>query len=629
MAGTASGVGLPGWRLTRSLVSLPRAPRAVSEDLATIAQPATTGLSVTLLFKSEVVDIAIAPPTTTGRSVPLLLKSQVVDITIALPATTGLLRAPRAVSDNLATIAPPATTGLSVTLLLKSQVVDITIPAPPTEGTIIDQQGESAPRWRSTRLKRPSGYRKPRQPVSQLPSILHFLFPPSHDEFFDIALPHRLYNFQSQGVKWLLQHSPGALLADDMGLGKTVQAILAIRLLFRRRAIAKALVVAPKSVQTSWARHFADWAPELNVLVVAGAPHKRTAMWRDLATQRYHVGVVTYDTLVRDADTATLPHLTFGVLVADEAQFIKNPTTKRHDALTKMPSQRRWGLTGTPLENRVDELHTILSFLDRDLTRRLPVKAATERIMLRRRKTEVLHDLPKLVSHVESIGLGPKQRRVYERAEREGKAELMQGDVSITNVLGLITRLKQICNGVPGENAKLDWLLDYLAVAVALRDKTLVFSQYVETLDQITPTLDRFAPLKYTGSMSGGQRDQAVEAFQTDPHRQAMLMSLRAGGTGLTLTAANRVVHFDSWWNPAVMNQATARTHRIGQTKGVIETTLVTADTVEERIQRILEKKRGLFGEFVDDLSVQGVARMLTEAEVFGLFGLSAPRRSK
>ena len=277
----------------------------------------------------------------------------------------------------------------------------------------------------------------------------------------------------------------------------------------------------------------------------------------------------------------------------------------------------------------MDELHTILSFLDRDLTRRLPVKAATERIMLRRRKTEVLHDLPKLVSHVESIGLGPKQRRVYERAEREGKAELMQGDVSITNVLGLITRLKQICNGVPGENAKLDWLLDYLAVAVALRDKTLVFSQYVETLDQITPTLDRFAPLKYTGSMSGGQRDQAVEAFQTDPHRQAMLMSLRAGGTGLTLTAANRVVHFDSWWDPAVMNQATARTHRIGQTKGVIETTLVTADTVEERIQRILEKKRGLFGEFVDDLSVQGVARMLTEAEVFGLFGLSAPRRSK
>ena len=414
-----------------------------------------------------------------------------------------------------------------------------------------------------------------------------------------------------------------------MGLGKTVQAIVAIRLLFRHREITKALVVAPKSVQTSWARHFAEWAPELTVLAIAGSPYKRAAMWRDLATQRCHVGVVTYDTLIRDVDTTTLPHLPFGVLVADETQLIKNPTTKRHGAMSKLMSQRRWGLTGTPLENQVEELETILSFLDRDLARRLPVKAATERIMLRRRKTEVLHELPKLVSHVEFIGLGPKQRRIYERAEREGIAELMQGDVSITNVLGLITRLKQVCNGVPGENAKLDWLLDYLDIAVALHDKTLVFSQYVETLDQIAPTLDRFAPLTYTGSMSGGQRDQAVEAFQKNPNCQAMLVSLRAGGTGLTLTAANRVVHFDSWWNPAVMNQATARTHRIGQTKGVIETTLVTVDTVEERIQRILDEKRKLFGEFVDDLSVQGVARMLTEAEVFGLFGLKAPRRNK
>ena len=326
-----------------------------------------------------------------------------------------------------------------------------------------------------------------------------------HDEFFDIALPHRLYKFQSQGVTWLLQHTPGALLADDMGLGKTVQAILAIRLLFRHRAITKALVVAPKSVQTSWARHFADWAPELTVSVIAGATYKRAEVWRALATQRCHVGVVTYDALVRDADAATQPHLTFGVLVADETQFVKNPTTKRHGALTKVLAQRRWALTGTPLENRVEELHTILSFLDRDLTRRLPVKAAAERIMLRRRKTEVLHDLPKLASRVEFIGLGPEQRRVYERAEREGIAELMQGEVGITNVLGLITRLKQICNGVPGENAKLDWLLDYLEIAVALRDKTLVFSQYVETLDQIAPTLDRFAPLKYTGSMSLGQ----------------------------------------------------------------------------------------------------------------------------
>ena len=608
MTGTASGIGLPGSRLTRLLAGLPR----VKSEAVDFTLPRV---------KSEAVDIRLPR-----------VESEAVDFTVPRVKSEAVdIRLPRVESEAVDTTLPRVKSeAVDITLpRVKSEVVDVTILAPRTEGTIIDEQRESAPRRRWTRSKWPIGNLKSRQSVSQLRSIVHLLLPPGHDEFFDIVLPHRLYNFQSQGVSWLLEHSPGALLADDMGLGKTVQAIVAIRLLFRHRVITKALVVAPKAVQTSWARHFAEWAPELNVLVVAGAPHKRTAMWRALATQRCHVGVVTYDTLARDVDTATLPHLTFGVLVADETQFIKNPTTRRHSALTKILSQRRWGLTGTPLENRVEELHTILSFLDPNLTRRFPVKAATERIMLRRRKTEVLHDLPKLVSRVEFIGLGRKQRRVYERAEREGIVELMQGEVSITNVLGLITRLKQVCNGVPGENAKRDWLLDYLDIAVELHDKTLVFSQYVETLDQIAPTLDRFAPLKYTGSMSLGQRDQAVEEFQKNPHRQAMLVSLRAGGTGLTLTAANRVVHFDSWWNPAVMNQATARTHRIGQTKGVIETTLVTVDTVEERIQRILDKKRRLFGEFVDDLSVQGVARLLTEAEVFGLFGLKVPQRRK
>ena len=619
MTGTASDVGLPGSRLTRLLAGLPR----VKSEAVDFTLPLVTSETVDFtlpLVTSEAVDFKL--PCVKSEPVDISLpcvKFEAVDTTLPRVNSEAVdIRLPRVESEAVDITLPR----------IKSEGVDVTILAPRTEGTILNKQRESAPRRRWTRLKWPIGDLKSRHPVSQLRSIVHLLHPPGYDKSFDIVLPHPLYSFQSQGVSWLLERSPGALLADDMGLGKTVQAIVAIRLLFRHREITKALVVAPKSVQTSWARHFAEWAPELTVLVITGSPYKRAEMWRDLATQRCHVGVVTYDTLTRDVDTTTLPHLTFGVLVADETQLIKNPTTKRHGAMSKLLSQRRWGLTGTPLENRVDELHTILSFLDPNLTR-FPVKAATERIMLRRRKTEVLHELPKLVSRVEFIGLGRKQQRVYERAEREGVAELMQGEVGITSVLGLITRLKQICNGVPGENAKLDWLLDYLDIAVALRDKTLVFSQYVETLDQIAPTLDRFAPLKYTGSMSHGQRDQTVESFQKNPNRQAMLMSLRAGGTGLTLTAANRVVHFDSWWNPAVMNQATARTHRIGQTKGVIETTLVAADTVEERIQRILDQKRGLFGEYVDDLSVQGVARMLTEAEVFGLFGLKAPRRSK
>lgn len=620
MAGTASGIRLPGSRLTRLFAGL---PRVISEAVDfTFPWIESEAVDFTLpRVESEVVDFTLPRFKSEGVDITFpCVKSEAVNLTLPRIKSEGVDTRLPCVESEAVDIRLPR---------VKSEAVSITFVAPRTEGTIIDEQRDAAPWRRSTRSKWLIGNRNSRKPASQLRSLVHLLLPPGHDELFDIVLPHRLYKFQSQGVIWLLEHSPGALLADDMGLGKTVQAIVAIRLLFRNRTITKALVVAPKAVQTSWARHLAEWAPELRVQVVAGAPYEREAMWRELATQRRHVGVVTYDTLARDVDAGRLPHLTFGVLVADETQFIKNPTTKRHGALTKTPSQRRWGLTGTPLENRVDELHTILSFLDPKLTRRFPVKAATERIMLRRRKTEVLHELPKLVSRVEFIGLGRKQRRAYERAEREGVAELMQGEVSITNVLALITRLKQICNGVPGENAKLDWLLEYLDIAVALRDKTLVFSQYVETIDQIAPELDRFAPLKYTGRMSSGQRDQKVEAFQDDPNHQTMLMSLRAGGTGLTLTAANRVVHFDSWWNPAVMNQATARTHRIGQAKGVIETTLVATETVEERIQRILDQKRGLFGEFVDDLSAHGEARMLTEAEVFGLFGLKAPRRRR
>lgn len=475
-----------------------------------------------------------------------------------------------------------------------------------------------------------SGVRRPRiAPPSPFLALLPILLPPAPDTTDSpFAFPHPLYEFQGKGVEWLLEHD-AALLADDMGLGKTVQAIAALRHKFRNGAM-RALVVCPKSVQSSWARHFREWAPELEAITIAGAPYERRHQWRALHNYRAHVGMITYASL--RIDVALAQEAAYDALVLDEIQNVKNPVTQQSRAVRSLESTARWGLSGTPLENDVEDLATILRTLGPGL---LPAKGAStnevraqaRRVMIRRRKEDVLEDLPPIRSAIEYLDLTDRQRRAYEQAEEEGVARLRDGTtVTIPGILALITRLKQICNGVDGHSAKLDWLKDYLGIVVDEGDKALVFSQYVDTLRAIEPEIRHFSPLSYTGSLTDRARDKVVSAFQEDDARHhALLMSLKAGGTGLTLTAASRVVHFDSWWNPAVMEQAAARVHRIGQKKAVFVTTLVTEDTIEERIQKILDGKRELFKAMVDDLSTEGVARALTEEELYGLFDMKPP----
>ena len=469
-------------------------------------------------------------------------------------------------------------------------------------------------------------------PPSPFLALLPILLPPAPDTTDSpFAFPHPLYEFQGKGVQWLLDHD-AALLADDMGLGKTVQAIAALRHKFRNGAM-RALVVCPKSVQSSWARHFREWAPELEAITIAGPAYDRRFLWRTLHDYHAHVGMITYASLRSDVELAK--EASYDALVLDEIQNVKNPGTMQSQAVRSLESTARWGLSGTPLENAVDDLETILRTLGPDLLPRRgasagEVQAQARRVMIRRRKEDVLKDLPPIHSAIEYLELTDRQRQAYEQAEEEGVAQLRDGTiVSIPGILALITRLKQICNEVDGHSAKLNWLRDYLGIVVDEGDKALVFSQYVETLRAIGPQLARFNPLSYTGSMTGRARDEVVEAFQNDASHHAMLMSLKAGGTGLTLTAASRVVHFDSWWNPAVMEQATARAHRIGQKKSVFVKTLVTEDTIEERIQQILDRKREIFKAMVDHLSTEGVARMLSQEELYGLFDMKPPPRRK
>ena len=523
----------------------------------------------------------------------------------------------------------------------------LTNPLVRLHGTVFrqPQARTSAPHRQSSRWRRWLGVATSSQ--SDNPPDLQLLVPflINHQliarSYGPLVLPHPLYPFQRDGIDFLIKRKPGALLADDMGLGKTVQAIIALRMLFYNEEIERALVVAPKSVLTSWMYHFREWAPTLNVANAQGSVNERRRVWREFSIGKIDVCLVSYDTLRRDFASVDRLAPEIGVLVADEVQQIKNPSTQRTQALRNLSARRRWGMSGTPLENSVDEFAAVLHFLDRGAPDALNVrrsrrgrrrsediakerglhaarvKSTAGRMMLRRRKRQVLHQLPSLVSNAQYIALTEMQRQAYELAESSGVDHLRGQPRDITNILTLIHTLKRICNGVDGYSAKLEWLIEYIETASSRGEKVLVFSQYTRTLPE---EVKAYFPLKYDGSLSGARRDAVVDAFTRDREATALLVSTRAGGLGLNLQAANHVVHFDSWWNPAVQQQATARAHRLGQTRTVFESTLVSTGTIEERIQTLLTQKQRLFDRVVDELSVEGVARQLTVDELYNLF---------
>ncbi len=480
--------------------------------------------------------------------------------------------------------------------------------------------------------------------------LLPILLPPMRTEFGEeFLLPAELYPFQRYGVKWLVEND-SALLADDMGLGKTVQAIVAFRVLLRQGKALQALVVCPKSIRLNWMRELERWAPELISLPIAGSRETRHAGWRGYIG-RSHVLVATYDSVRQDSEI--IRGRPFDLVILDEIQRIKNPQAGQSRAAKQLSRARSWGLTGTPLENRIDDVVSVFGFVKPNLfrTSETPVlqrgrrsyedelaelnwtrtvKARISPHMLRRRKEEALKELPPKVKDIKFIELQEAQRRSYERAEEQGIVRLKGGqNITIQHVLALITQLKKICNFDPEtrESAKLEFLDDYLEDAVAEESKVLVFSQFVQSLRVIEGAISHHSPMAYVGELSEAARQRVLDEFKTDPEHKVLLLSLRAGGVGLNLPEANYVLHFDSWWNPAVESQAEDRVHRIGQTKTVFVTTLVCLDTIEERIQRLLEKKRQLFTEVIDDLSDIGLTRVLSREELFGLFNLKPPLR--
>ena len=435
------------------------------------------------------------------------------------------------------------------------------------------------------------------------------------------GLAGELRAYQRRGFSWLAFLDGlglGACLADDMGLGKTVQLLA---LLLHRRA-GPALLICPLSVLGNWQREAARFAPELRVKVLHGAERPAPAELTDA-----DIVLTTYGTATRDADD--LAAITWDRVVLDEAQQVKNSASTVARAVRRFPARTRIALTGTPVENRLAELWSILDFLnpgvlatahtfrarfavpierygDEDAAARL--RHATRPFLLRRVKSDpaVITDLPekRLVKHL--CGLTAEQATLYRAVLDEMTTRLGESSDKWRKgiVLAAMTKLKQVCvhpalllgdgSPLPGRSGKLERLEEIVDGALAEGESVLCFTQFAKFGAMLTPHLaGRFGvPVRYLyGGTKRADRDAMVAAFQADERPGVFVLSLKAGGTGLNLTAANHVVHADRWWNPATEAQATDRAYRIGQDRDVRVHTLVCLGTLEERIDRLLLDK--------------------------------------
>ena len=432
-----------------------------------------------------------------------------------------------------------------------------------------------------------------------------------------VQLPHQLFPYQREGVSFLVDRE-SALLADDMGTGKTVMTIVALRVLAQKGQIVRALILCPPSVLYEWRRHLEEWSPEFQVQFVRGTKAQRTILWQTDA----HIYVTTYHTLRSDMESKVLPpekHDVFDVIVVDEAHNIKNPDAAISRAIRKLRARRRWALTGTPLQNSERDLLAIFRYLRADAYKmswewnHVQFMQSVQTDFLRRRKQDVLSELPPKQSQEIWLELDEEQRKLYDEAEGRIRKEIQQlgehaTDFQIESKFRTsLNELKQICNFAKGRasSPKLDILKEQIEEIVSSGHKVIVFSQYIdEGVEKLQFALHPYGTAVIRGGQSEKLRFSEIDTFKRSSNIHVLIASVRAGGEGLNLVEASYVVHFDHWWNPAVMWQAEDRVHRRGQKLGVNVYSYWVADTIDERIHAILERKRHLFRMYVDDLAL-------------------------
>lgn len=467
-------------------------------------------------------------------------------------------------------------------------------------------------------------------------NLAHDLTHPEDFPMKELNIQAELRDYQKKGIQWLqmLHHYGfGGILADDMGLGKTLQTIAFLS--SQVQADTSVLILAPSGLIYNWADEFQKFAPDLDVAVVHGLKSHRES----ILAENHQIYVTSYATFRQDSEIYR--DLSFDFLFLDEAQVMKNAQTKIAQSLRRFVVPSVFALSGTPIENHLGELWSIFQIV---LPGLLPakkefMKLSTERVaqfikpfVMRRKKEEVLTELPDLIEVVYKNELEDQQKAIYlaqlqQMQERLGQVSDSEFQRNRVEILTGLMRLRQICDtpalfmeDYQGESGKLDSLRDLLVQIAEAGHRVLIFSQFRGMLDRIEQELPDLGltSFKITGSTPSQERQEMTKAFNQG-ERDVFLISLKAGGVGLNLTGADTVILVDLWWNPAVESQAIGRAHRMGQEQAVEVYRLVTRGTIEEKIQELQEKKKNLVSEILDGTESRGSLSLAEIREILGI----------
>ncbi len=479
----------------------------------------------------------------------------------------------------------------------------------------------------------------------------------------DIQVPENLNStlryYQKTGFKWLKvldKYKFGGILADDMGLGKTIQMLSLIVDYIEndenetdKRA---SLVVSPSSLTLNWQSEVKKFAKELKTLVIKGTLEERKQLISKI--QNYDIIITSYDLLKRDIDLYKQKNYQFRFVIADEAQYLKNSNTQNAKSIKNIKADTRYALTGTPIENSLSELWSIFDYImpgylfsykkfkslfevpiikDNNQKAMKKLKMLIAPFVLRRNKKEVLTELPEKTITVLNNEMGNEQRNIYLNYLAQAKQELADEiqingyEKSQIQILAALTRLRQICchpslfiEGYKEGSSKLEQCIEVIEEAVKSGHKILLFSGYTSMFSFIEEELKKreIKYFKLIGSTKVDERIKLVDEFNENPEIKVFLISLKAGGTGLNLTGADMVIHYDPWWNLSTENQATDRAYRIGQKNNVQVYKLITKNSIEEKIYDLQQKKAGLADTMLSNKT--SFINKLSKDEIMNLF---------
>ena len=471
------------------------------------------------------------------------------------------------------------------------------------------------------------------------------------------TMQNTLRDYQKTGFNWLKtldSYKFGGILADDMGLGKTIQILTLILSYLEKEKENKktSIVVSPSSLALNWKQEAEKFAPSLNIKVVSGSSPIRKQIISDI--ENYDLIITSYDLLKRDIDKYKEANYTFKYIIADEAQYLKNSNTQNAKAIKALNAETRFALTGTPIENSLAELWSIFDFImpgylfqykkfknlyetpivkDDDLDAMAKLKMLIEPFILRRTKKEVLTELPEKTITVLNNSMDPEQEKIYmsylvkAKQDVADKINVNGYEKSQIMILAALTRLRQICchpnlflSDYKGQSSKLIQCMEIIEDAIQAGHRILLFSGYTSMFEILQNELTKrnIKFFKLTGATKVSERIELVDEFNSNQDIKVFLISLKAGGTGLNLTGADMVIHYDPWWNQSAENQATDRAYRIGQKNNVQVYKLITSNSIEEKIYELQQKKSQLIDNMLSTKTT--FINRFTKEEIMGLF---------